>query len=156
MQKKADSGAEKPLINLYGIKGPGLIILRASGVLYSNQTGGLSCYHPAEEGVFVPLELGKPGEYESLMNHFGFVKYHGGCCDGIDTEDADLIDSFLHQDPEGNLISVDRSRVKDSHEAWVHVTVSAHGDRSVPGSPLSWLFHGFGAAKGILTWQNSD
>lgn len=156
MKRKATAIGEKPVINLYGAKGPGLIILRPSGVLYSNQTGGTACLHPAVEGVFVPLELDSAGDFDRLSRHFTDAKYGGWCSEGIDVEDADLIDSVLHQSAEGRLISVDRSRLKDSHEAWAYVTVAAHGDQCVPGSPLSWLFHGFGHAKGVLTWENSD
>ena len=45
----------KPTIELWESVGLGLIVEMPSGVLYSNQTGGFSCLHPAIEGVFLPL-----------------------------------------------------------------------------------------------------
>jgi hypothetical protein len=36
---------DKPLIQLWGARRFGLIVLRPSGVYYSNQTGGHGCYH---------------------------------------------------------------------------------------------------------------
>ena len=45
----------KPLIRLYGSI-VGVIVLRESGVLYSNQTGGNYCLQPEEEGVYIPID----------------------------------------------------------------------------------------------------
>ena len=42
--------------------GVGLIILRPSGVLWTNQVGGTGCEHPYVEGIYVPLGGGDSTE----------------------------------------------------------------------------------------------
>jgi hypothetical protein len=156
MEPHATAGSEKPIINLYGANGLGLIIQFPSGVLCSNQTGGTACLHPAIEGIFVPLHPSAPEHQDRLLAHFTSFKYGGWCSEGIDAEDADLIDAILAQYAGGGLILVDRSRLSDSHEAWVFVTISPHDRQGSPSDPFMTTFHGFGDAKAILTWENSD
>jgi hypothetical protein len=68
---------------------------------------------------------------------------------GLDDADADLIDSIL-QDRRFDGVTVDRARLTESHEAWVHVIVARESDLA--------LFSGFGPYPhpAILTWPNSD
>jgi hypothetical protein len=64
---------------------------------------------------------------------------------------ADYIDGFLVKDGYTRFLRVDRSRLEESHEAWIYVDVLAEeGDRRLA------LISGFSATKGILTWPNSD
>jgi hypothetical protein len=152
MAGKARPRKAKPTINLYGARGPGLIIRYPSGVIYSNQTGGHCCHHPIVEGVFVPLETDST-RYYRLTTHFFGGKYHGWC-NGIDEEDADIIDEILQGESEAPLIVVDRTKLKKCEEAWIHVKVSELAKSR--WTSISVLFRGFGRARGILTWQNSD
>jgi len=51
-----------------------------------------------------------------------------------------------------DLISIDRSRLAESHEAWVYVTLEGEQDTDVP------LYAGLGPypRSGVLTWTNGD
>lgn len=140
--------SQKPTVLLYGLDGVGIIIPYPSGVVYQNQTGGYSCVQSSAEGVFVPLE-GEPFDhYEALHTFFFKGKWAGNCANGIDGETADFIDATLARLPGHSGIKVDRSRLTDSHEAWVYITLA---DPTCAG-----LLEGFTATRGILTWPNSD
>lgn len=70
---------------------------------------------------------------------------------GIDEEDALFIEAALRGARVGTPITVDRSRLDASHEAWVHMTIGSDGD--------CWsLISGFGpyTVEAALTWPNSD
>lgn len=143
---------EKPLVQLWDAKQFGLIVLRHSGVYFSNQTGGYACYHPIVEGVFIPLGEEASNQEKELQGHFTGHKWAGWCCDGIDGETADFIDSVMAKSDLTKDVTVDRARLKESHEAWVHVdfrNTEPYGFGSVEVS-------GFGICKGVLTWENSD
>jgi hypothetical protein len=161
------SSIDKPLISLRALREDtlGLIILRASGVVYTNQTGGTLCPHPSAEGLFMPI--GTARQHAALASIFG-----DGWSASIDELVSAEIDQVLSGNAETRILSVDRTRVNDSHEAWVFVRIASHPDRfpSLPimgnselcadaGSPanrrLSLIF-GFGPSTGILTWTNSD
>ena len=60
----------QPLIKLWDSVGLGLVIIYPSGVRYTNQTGGTSCWHPQEEGVFVPLRDEMVDQEDLLYKHF--------------------------------------------------------------------------------------
>lgn len=138
----------KPTVLLYGMEGIGLIIPCPSGVIFQNQTGGFSCLHDEMQGVFVPLDGGHVDHYVELHRFFYEGKWGGGCSSGIDEETAVFIDATLARVPLYAGIKTDRSRLRDSREAWVHVTVED------PKATL--LLEGFGPFHGILTWPNSD
>ena len=138
----------KPTVLLYGLHSVGLIIPSSSGVIYQNQTGGYSCLQDSAEGIFVPLDC-EPIDHYGALNHFFFKgKWAGYCATGIDAETADFIDTTLARLPGHSGIKVDRSRLAESHEAWVHVTLA---DPASTG-----LLQGFDAVHRILTWPNSD
>ncbi len=132
----------KPTIRLSQTDSLGLIILMKTGVLVSNQTGGYSCLQSEAEGVYVPL--GK--DARELEEFFSDVNYVG-----LDEKMADHIDGILVRDAITRFLRVDRSRLEESHEAWVFVDMLA-----VDGDPGAPLISGFSATKGILTWPNSD
>lgn len=161
------SDIDKPLIKLYacGEDSLGLIILRASGVVYTNQTGGHYCSHPSAEGVFMPIGNGQ--QQRAISDVFG-----GGASSSINEREADAIDEVLSQNPDTRILTVDRARLSDSHESWVFLRVASHpghfpalplvGDAETyadPNSPINQSFSpifGFGPSVGILTWPNSD
>ena len=147
---------EKAEIDLYNAEHLGLIIMKKSGVTYTNQTGGYACLHPETEGVYVPLSNEKSELLNKLIEYFTGLKWKGCCWDGIDEETANFIDKLLRETSSikysaENLgfISVDREQLKLSHEAWIYVNLSQPSDESS-------IINGFGDAKGILTWPNSD
>ena len=154
--------APKPIIRLYDSVGTGLIIEHESGVLVSNQTGGTSCLDPDVEGVFIPLRNDyseDSGEFMSpeieLTKYFEGGKHGGaGAVTGIDLDDVAFIESVLKRVRLCPPISVDRNRLSESHEAWIHVTIS--GGESNDEDLAA--FTGFGPypRSGIFTWANSD
>jgi hypothetical protein len=134
--------------------GLGLIILWSSGVLYEHQTGGYNCYKPEEEGVFVRLYKELEDQELMLIEHFGGPKWRSWCGDGIDIETADYIDQVLNLAEKTKFLKVDRSRLNDSHEAWVYVDVSEPEEDKNGYRPAA--INGFGKCKGVLIWSNTD
>jgi hypothetical protein len=65
---------------------------------------------------------------------------------------------LLASEPRAHCLRVDRERLDASQEAWIYVLVaspdSSHPD-CVKEPYLGWTY-GFGAARGVLTWINSD
>lgn len=98
--------------------------------VYKTQTGGFACHNREIEGEFSP----RSDEIEDrLIEWFTGPKYNGWCCEGIDEEDALFIESLLAD----KNYKVDRSKLKDSEEAWVWMLL-----RDV--TPC------------VLVWTNSD
>lgn len=123
-----------------------LILDYASGVKYGNQAGGVMCYQGVLEGVLAPLGVDRGGS-DRVMG----LPYPGAV-DGISAEIADVIDAVLAAAPHTAFVTVDRSRLHESWEAWVHVIIdSPDGGDAGKGS-----VHGFGRTRGVLTWPNSD
>jgi hypothetical protein len=148
------------LIRLYEFIGLGLIIVAKSGVRYTNQTGGHCCCQPEVEGFFVPLRndltldpVSLLGPEPDLDAYFTGPKYAGsGATCGLDVEDAFEINKILAKHQLSQVISVDNTRLTDSHEAWIYVSIINEDDGVAPS------FSGFGPypRSGVLTWTNSD
>lgn len=119
----------------------GLIILGPTGVSYYQQCGGFSCDERLAEGSLVLLNKNvlKDGNWHKtlppLAEYFTSEKWHGWCDDGIDSETADFIDKHFEWS-EHQIIKVDRNRLHESCEAWIHVKIYY--------------------MPAILTWPNSD
>jgi hypothetical protein len=131
---------QKRVIDVDWYDNLGLILKVQSGVFYTSQVAGYACQHPEVEGVFYPLRV-EPGKAElfSLQQHFR------GSWSHIDEADADLIDGVLRKNGHHNL-SVDRAKLDDSYEAWVHLVVMT-GLEDISG---------FGDCEAVLVWPNSD
>lgn len=142
---------DKAVINLYQFDGIGLIISYHTGVLYSNQTGGYACLSPKFEGAFVPLNDSLVNQQDRLEKYFTGSKWKGHCYDKIDVETADFVDEILTSSYLTSRLRVNREKLNESHEAWIHVIIS-HDDRD---KDLQEFF-GFASVVGVLTWQNSD
>jgi len=149
----------KPKIDFYDSVGLGVIICFDSGVIYSNQAGCTACLHPEIEGVYVPLRndytvpenIFMSPELE-LAEYFEGPKNRGsGASRGLDTEDLEFIQYILAK-TNLDVIEVDRSKLDQSHEAWVHVTIKGNESKEFP------IFRGFNPypRQAILTWRNSD
>ena len=104
----------KPLLPLYALNGPGLIILAPTGVAYLNQAGGYLCAQCVEEGAFVPLDLYAVGLLPELQRLLELVEH-------LTPDHADALDALLARFPTTQSIRVDRTRLDDSMEAWVYV-----------------------------------
>ncbi|HXG64310.1 MAG TPA: DUF6210 family protein [Blastocatellia bacterium] len=151
-----DDRNRKPIIDLSDPSdiGLGLIILWPSGVIYTHQTGGYNCLGPEEEGVFVRLYKELHDQEAMLIDYFGGPKWRGWCGDEIDNETADFIDQVLSLSERTIFLKVDRSRLQDSHEAWIYVDVSEPATQSNGYRPAA--INGFGNCKGVLIWSNTD
>ena len=127
-------------IKLWDMTGLGIIVSCNSGVVYVNQTGGTACFNSEMEGVFCPL-LDESETLVEKLTHLTINKKH------ISDEDANEIDAILLGNPDTRFIKVDRSKLKQSWESWLHVVVD--GNQSVCFENLSFN-------EAILTWPNSD
>jgi len=118
------------------------------------------------------------GQARLLADYFYGSKWLGWCSSGIDEETADYVDQVLRQTMVTAFLSVDRSRLADSHDSWIYVSVSdqpkeppvTRGGRGqvdrtesgavwrdsdykhLPISGTAFPIFGFGPAKGVLTW----
>lgn len=173
------------VISLFGLEGLGLIVKHPSGVLYTNQTGGVSCMQPVEEGVLIPLAT----ECSIEAKLADFFASHPAT---LSNADADSLDAILQTTEPPWVIAptffleVDRGSLRDSMESWLHVRVKAcpnehliayaqnrNGEismtRTLSGRawtpseqpelgphPREYPLSGFGLARAVLTWPNSD
>ena len=130
------------LVHLEEFDGLGLIVKAPTAIAFTNQVGGLGCFHPEQEGVFVPLpvKVGRP-EIHALQQHFR-GKWHS-----LAEEDAAVVDGILRRNDIGYL-SADRTLLAESFEAWIHVVISPQGAADLFEAP-EWV-------AGVLTWANSD
>lgn len=128
-----------------------MILIVESGIYFSNQTGGYGCLHPAEEGIYIPLYDEKVDQEYELSQHFTGSKWQSWCNEAIDEETADFIDTVLEKSSNTRMLKVDRSRLNDSHEAWVYVTLDPQTHDAD-----SEIFSEVGVNEGVLTWENSD
>jgi len=153
----------QPIIRLDDCVGTALVVTHPTGVVYVNQAGGTSFLQPHVEGALVPFGNDVALEGNTLMSSqlalaafFEGPKHRGaGATAGLDEEDADAIDAILADVRAGSWIKVDRSRLKDSMEAWVHVKIM---DESGDSPWLTGLCGGFDPypRAGVLIWMNSD
>src|SRR5471030_2961595 len=132
-------------IFLYSIETPTLIIEHKSGVRYLNQVGGALCREAALEGVLCPIEMTE--EQANRISGLTFVVGRRG----IGAELADSIDEVLASNPDVH-VRVDRTRLDECWEAWIHVTImlSEHRYNSVDmpsDEEDTSLVRGFGFAQ---------
>lgn len=121
----------------------GLIIIKPTGVLYTNQVGGTACLHPVVEGVYVPFD-------NDMINLQEFDCFNGYGV--LQEEQLNHIEKIITSNKQLSFLSVNR-KLK-SYEAWVNVIVKEPTwPRNMP--ELS-ILAGFGDCQGILTWPNSD
>src|SRR5262249_17548763 len=148
----------RPTVKLWEHAGLGLIVEYHSGIVYSNQTCGNLCRQSELEGVFIPLRNhvtpgGRLLSPESeLLAYFTQPSTGKLGVDGLDAEEVAFIESVLDKYNLSDLISIDRSRLAESHEAWVYVKLAGEQDTDVP------LYSGLGPypRSGVLTWTNGD
>lgn len=136
-------------ILLYDLEQPSLIAEHHSGVVYTNQVGGLLCFQAELEGVLIPLpfDIAMRQKLENLSYPQGVR--------GINSDFADRIDEIL-RDSGTNFLKVDRDRLEDSWEAWIHVKIVDSPDIYRVRTDDPHTIYGFGESSGVLTWSNSD
>ncbi|WP_437951053.1 DUF6210 family protein [Sorangium sp. So ce296] len=128
-----------------------LVVEHPSGVVYQNQVGGVVCWQAELEGVLSPLDLS-----DETAQRIQNCPYPSGR-EGITDEVADTIDALLASEPGARFLKVDRARLGHSWEAWVYVLVdSPDSSASDVAGTYFGPIRGFGSARGVLTWPNSD
>lgn len=134
-----------------------LIVKSPTGVHYTNQTGGVLCNHPSVEGFLIPcLGLSSADHtllLEELLNHFTKLPYAGWGCHGTGLQESSAawLDSKLATIRDWPPIRVDRTKLRQCDEAWIHIV------GTVPDKPDDVLSTDLGPHfEGIVTWPNSD
>ena len=172
-EKQSKSETARPLIGLWHGPGLGLIVLGASGVSYTNQTGGHTCLQSTAEGWYMPLVDRRFNQGGALRAYFAGPPWNGNCSAGITRTDADFVDRLLQSSSITAFLRVDRERLDTSHDAWLAVLIGSLPSRpsvvppsSSRGSALEALqtaeprpkapVHGFAGQRAILTWGNAD
>ncbi len=176
-EKKNAAIKSKREVELYESLGLGLIFHCESGVIFTSQVGGYSCWQLAEEGIYIPLDDEVQKLDKKLHDHFTGSKWKGWCCHGIDEETADFIDDLLQSSILTKMLTVDRTRLDQSMEAMIYVKVDDqpatkptrqegnYADqraaieakyKHLALDPFLYPFYGFGIGMGTLTWCNSD
>lgn len=145
-----------PIIRLYA-DAMFLIIRSPTGVWYSNQAGGTACLQPRAEGYLVPgpdHEVQAP-IMDELLAHFTRPPYDGVGCgpSGITPATADELDALFRGVTGWPPLRVDRARLTECDEAWIHVFGTAFTDAE-PGRHEGLGAHG--PFEGVVTWPNSD
>lgn len=119
------------------------IILKAkTGFKYSNQTGGVCCNHPEQEGLLIPLEnidiisavLCKELTIGTFIDNPSYVNK-------FDT---------LFQKLKLPL-EVDKELLAECQEAWIHVNITEEANK-FEFTPL----YGLAGMKAVLIYTNSD
>jgi len=132
---------------LYELGGLVLIVPSNTGIVYRTQSGGHSCYQTEAEGYVVPLGGERREIVVRLHEHFTGPKWGGWCSHGIDDETADIVEQVLRELAHRENILVDRDRLADSWESWIHVKIDGR---------LPALIENATPRSAILTWPNSD
>lgn len=128
-------------ISLYGLEQLALIIKMNTGVIYSNQAGGYACLQPAIEGILSIID----DDTKSIINKLSLMTINKT---SLKVEDAEELDEFFHSNEGVNHLKIDRNKIQESMEAWIHVLIDHKKDYST--------LKGFNESEGILTWNNSD
>lgn len=176
IQLKKDWHGKKTVL-LHSLEQLGLLILCESGVLYTNQAGGVSCMQPSEEGMLALIE----DDYKMNSSLYKIARHLKNAV-GLTEEDADFIDNVFRNNTSTSFLTVDRDRLANSMEAWLYVIIGDQPNEPLDaydfssanimeyGSQSQWYekryshinkptllpIYGFGESKGVLTWANSD
>jgi hypothetical protein len=132
---------------------PGLIILAKTGVYYTNQAGGVACFHPIEEGYFVPFDLGYKN-WRELRWDLERLGDSIGTWIGLSSEDADELDSLFekYEVP----LRVERALLESSYEAWIYVRISDLGECGVEFRGVKECSSHDDQPLAVLVYENSD
>ena len=157
-QSKWASGSQGGLVvSLDGVESAGLILKMPSNVWFENQSGGHYCLRQRAEGVYLPL-AGIPRLEEKPVRTLDYDlsevmadQTAGSVVHGMSDIEVRDCERVLVAHGCKN-VSVDRSRLRESWEAWVFVVVqpakSEFGELRIKGleSPI----------EAVLVWGNSD
>ena len=130
--------------------GVGLIILRPSGVLWTNQVGGTGCEHPYVEGIYVPLGGGDSTE-QCLLGAWD-APWHNCGIGNMPQQWVPRSQEWLDTIFDG-VLRLEAGQWKHSGEAWLYVRVAPVVNDRLDLRPIRDAFAG---ATAVLTWENSD
>ncbi|MDO5769406.1 MAG: DUF6210 family protein [Psychrobacter sp.] len=134
-------------IRLWEMYGANLIYPTTSGILLSNQVGGGACFQSQLEGFILPIEQQfSPNNVWLSELELALYQIFENCAQ-IDIDMANAFDQLMQSSVTTNFIRINRDKLTDSCEAWLHVHVCESEFAT---------FHGFGNFEGVLTWHNSD
>jgi hypothetical protein len=136
-------------VDLQELPGGCFIIAHKTGVSYSHQCGGLACTQNTIEGFLVPCSHSNEVNEQLYRHFYEGPKYKGHCYSGLDEDDAMVLDLVLASMGLACL-SVDRQRLRNSIEAWVHLKV----DSGLPCVP--YCYNSDPASSVVMIWENSD
>lgn len=143
----SDSLIEVELQELAGVY---FIVAHDTGISYSHQCGGLACIQNTLQGFLVPCFSQSLTISDQLQYHFfEGPKYKGRCYDGLDEDDALVLDRLLTS-AGLDVLSVDRKRLQESIEAWVYLKV----DSEIPCFP--YCYNSSPTSSVVMIWENSD
>src|SRR5262245_33146253 len=110
----------KRKVVLWNMDGAAAIVLEPSGVMYANQTCGHACVQSEAEGVLVPFNDDPPLEHpeRALSERLSLLLENAHY---LTPDLADEIDAALAAQPDTRCATVDRARLRDSHEAWIYI-----------------------------------
>lgn len=133
-------------ISLWNLCGAAIIVPAHTGVVYSNQVNGTACFQEQREGLLVPLNNDyAPRSYEQSLEFALRSVFQDS--EQLNAEKAEHVQAVLRKFQETRGVEVNMSRVAESYEAWVHVTLHDVEFAS---------YSGFEGTEGVLTWPNSD
>ncbi|MBF0236813.1 MAG: hypothetical protein HQM12_03845 [SAR324 cluster bacterium] len=135
-------------VKLWGICSLMLIIPEKTGVTYENQTWGTTCFQDSLEGILIPISNDYlPKNYEDSLDYQITSLFPDGSSGYIDENLAKTIQNILTKYHESKGIKINWDKLKNSHEAWLHVIVN---------DSESDLYSGLKNIEAVLTWNNSD
>lgn len=138
-----DSVAPEKLVELYDLCYDyffGLIVPMKTGIVWTNQVGGLSCCHPELEGIFIPLPGHWLPETDVLRDQWLEPEYNEHLVKEFLSKNDWLTSLFA---PIPNPVAP----LNQLGEAWIPVRINGHGDT---------LLDAFNDCDGVLTYANSD
>lgn len=115
-----------------------LLVAAPSGILYTNQCGGIACTHPYLEGALVPLNREDKNSHDPLENWW---------CSTPVSVAAEKIAKWLAAWDLDELFEPNAEFGGFWGEAWVPVRVKQNENP---------IFAGLSGRVGILTYTNSD
>lgn len=138
-------GLEKKKIELALTEEIGLIVKAKTGFTYANQTDGVCCNHPEQEGVYVPL----------TNTRHPYVKLNEAFREElIEKADLKIAKKFDAKFKELDLpFMVDLKMINECEEAWIHVIITEEANES---KHEYRPFYGLAGEEAILIYPNSD
>lgn len=143
---------DKKTIFLYGLGQPAIIVKAETGLIYTNQTAGVCCNHPSQEGFLIVLGSVRGRTFDPTRWYDEMP--------GMNDQTYDEIEQVLngrysfHWGVQG--IKIDRAAKNE--EAWIHVNFRGDFESGTfrPDINEEPEFDKYPLYEGILTWENCD